>query len=106
MLNKLGFSIMDIGSTPPVFWLVFGQLPLYKIWGGTSFFAFSNSFPVRDRNYDIDSYTMFITYTFLYNKSVAIFPKRYVVPIYLRPTIVIGYTPYNNGWSYTGYSLY
>jgi len=55
MLNKLGFSIMVIGSTPPVFWLVFDQLPLYKIWGGTSFFAFSNPCPVRARNYEIDS---------------------------------------------------
>jgi len=39
MLNKLGFSIMVIGSTPPIFLGSCDYLPLYKIWGGTSFFV-------------------------------------------------------------------
>src|SRR5699024_2132346 len=40
ILNKLDCCIMVIGSTPLVFGLVYDQLPLYKIWGGTSFLYF------------------------------------------------------------------
>src|SRR5699024_4526059 len=66
MLNKLGFSIMDIGSTPPVFWLVFDQLPLHKIWGGTSFFVFLNPCAVKARNYEIDSIYLELSSTAIY----------------------------------------
>src|SRR5699024_1803619 len=55
MLNRLGCRIMVMGSTPPVFWLVFVQLPLYKIWGGTSFFVLWHPCPARDGNYEIHS---------------------------------------------------
>ena len=55
MLKRHGCRIMVIGSTPPVFWLVFEQLPLYKIWGGTSFFVLLNPCHVRARKYEIHS---------------------------------------------------
>src|SRR5699024_9477209 len=50
---ELGFSIMVIGSTPPVFWLVSNQLSLNKTWVATSSFAFSNPYSLRIRNKDI-----------------------------------------------------
>lgn len=35
-----------------VLWL----LPLYKIWGGTSFFVFQTRWDTRAKNYEIHSY--------------------------------------------------
>src|SRR5699024_2675574 len=58
MPNKLVCRIMVIGSTPPVFMGCFSQLPLYKIWGGTSFFMFLSPCGRRARNYEIRSLFM------------------------------------------------
>src|SRR5699024_1510872 len=55
MPNKLVCRIMVIGSTPPVFMGCFSQLPLYKSWGGTSFFMFLSPCGRRARNYEIRS---------------------------------------------------
>src|SRR5699024_7670724 len=55
MPNKLGCRIMVIGSTPPVFLWFYSQLPLYKIWGGTSFFVSQIHWGTRAKNYEIHS---------------------------------------------------
>ena len=68
MPNKLGCRIMVIGSTPPVF-LCFSQLPLYKIWGGTSFFVSSKPYGTRAKNYEIHSIEKDKEYFSLYSKK-------------------------------------
>src|SRR5699024_5682157 len=59
MPNKLGCRIMVIGSTPPVFLWFYSQLPLYKIWGGTSFFVSQVHWGTRAKNYEIHSFNKF-----------------------------------------------
>src|SRR5699024_3850653 len=56
MTNKLGRRIMVIGSTSSVFLLFYSQPPLYKHWGGPSFFVSLIHWGTRAKNYEIHSY--------------------------------------------------
>src|SRR5699024_10562151 len=60
MPNKLGCRIMVIGSTPPVFLWFYSQLPVYKIWGGTSFFVSQIHWGTRAKNYEIHSCKLYM----------------------------------------------